>query len=556
MSPKDRSNSLPNMTAKNTLPLRRLSLDLERDPSRRPVAHGGFSDVYRVYNRVHGFVAVKRFRLNEDERDDMEGLIAKEARVLTMITHQHILPFLGISYMDGAVCIVTPWAENGSLASYLRREPNADRLGLLVQVASALCYLHTNVGDIIIHGDLHVDNVLISDNGCALLSDFGLSRIVPEGNSSSLYRGDSSDFRIGRVVYEAPELHDGERKSWATDVFAFGMLIFHTYAGKQPFGAAQNYLTAVVALYRGNRPARREITRDDFSDELWGLVQRCWHHCPRERPRMPEVSRFIMECLLESRARPSSFSGPESTPTPSQSTYNGDSLDYSAEAPCLSLSTHAVIGAVVVRGVQSIPLPTLYDEPCSSISLLQRVVTNLIAISRLQRAYGDSSGGKTVAYNSHVESLLECGTLGKPQPFDKLCPPYQQFLNGRSPPGLTDCDAISLPQKSPAHGRIKVLFLVLIACTATGGMCALYAEGTNNGYTTGIQERRVSPSTNVTGSVAILAPFPPTSSSPSFTTLAPSYTGSKPASQFLPKWLQQLLKDAATRYRVFRIIPS
>ncbi|EJD51720.1 kinase-like protein [Auricularia subglabra TFB-10046 SS5] len=289
--------------AKDLLSYWSFPLDMEATSShaQRPSARGGFSDIFRLVSPTYGVLAVKRLRLDETKREDLEKLVAKEAHVLSLINHPHILPFLGITYMDGSLCLVTPWAENGSMGGYLRGNPEADRFQLLAQVASALGYLHTNAGDIIIHGDIHLDNVLISDKGSALLSDFGLSRVVPEGHSSSLYRGDSSKHSFGRDVYAAPELCDGRGQplSWATDVFAFGMLIFHAFSGEQPFGKPRNgYPIAIVMLSRGLRPERREITRRDFSDALWELVQRCWQHdVPRARPRMPEVC-AIMQRLV------------------------------------------------------------------------------------------------------------------------------------------------------------------------------------------------------------------------------------------------------------------
>lgn len=475
MSPKTRAQSLPSMLPKRPRPIPRLSLDLEAY-RRAPIARGGFSDVFKFYSPKHGcFLAIKRLRFNQTEQADLEALVAKEAAVLTMIEHPHILRFLGISYMNGAVCIVSPWAENGSLRQYLARNPKADHLGLLLQVASALCYLHTYTGDIIVHGDLHVDNVLISDMGTALLSDFGLSRIVPEGHSSSLWRGDSLDFGIGRVVYEAPELHDGAPRSWATDVFAFAMLIFHVFSGKPPFGHTQNYLAAVVALYGGQRPDRGEIDRRDFSDGLWRLVQRCWDHEPRERPRMPTVT-LILQNLLNQRAcsSPSLGSEPSQTLSQTASTPLTDVLALASEPPGIA----NVFGRLVSQGAQH---PARSSEVPSSVT--SPIVTSIIAPQLHPELAFGSLGGTTfinapqnLPKPEDILSLLECGDYTPvPLPMTRDVG-YDAFDAKRLSLADTRCR-----QKMPGPGRFKVICLgVLATCTVTCVAYALYAEGTGH----------------------------------------------------------------------------
>lgn len=530
------------ITPKAESPIRSFSLPLakEHDPARRPVAHGGFSDVYRLFSPTYGPVAVKRFRLNESERDALEKLINKEARVLTMINHPHIVPFLGIGYMDGAICIVTPWATNGSLASYLRRYPEANRLGLLVQVASALSYLHEYKGDIVIHGDLHVDNVLVSDTGSALLSDFGLSRIVPEGNSSSLYRGDSSDFRIGRVVYEAPELHDGEPRSWATDVFAFGMLIFHAYAGKQPFGFAHNYLTAVVALYGGQRPNRSEITRDDFSDDLWELVKSCWKHEAKQRPRMSWVYRRMVHMALGDCPSPSPH-GLELGPTSPQNSLATGFNCRGAMPPVLPLSD-AGPRVVDVRDVQPAPVTILYDPP---IAIEPDELHAPAFAHRVAHEKGSVFNGfQDTVSNTHngldVASLLERGMLATAKPINRIDPPYEVIVAGQTQMFSAD-HKVGSSEKSPAPRKIKILFwVVLITCTATSAMYAFSAGALNNGRAVEARE----PAADVAGPVAVLKAYSPRGSPLRFSDDAVPFTNLKRTSHLIPRWLEHLIVNA------------
>ncbi|EJD37834.1 kinase-like protein [Auricularia subglabra TFB-10046 SS5] len=225
-------------------------------------------------------------------------MFRKEVTILSRINHPNIVQCFHSCEVRGYKCIISPWAEHGTMRLYLERNPEADRLKLLHDVASALAYLHTRKAPII-HCDIYVDNVLVSEAGTALLNDFGLSRRITVDSSETPW-DDKEDYFIGRALYEAPEVHEGVRRSGATDVFAFGMLVFHTYLGRQPFARCPTQTAIIIALSKGERPGRDEITRYDFEDAHWELVQACWHHSPTVRPTMPVV-RDRMRRMLDKR---------------------------------------------------------------------------------------------------------------------------------------------------------------------------------------------------------------------------------------------------------------
>lgn len=86
----------------------------------------------------------------------------------------------------------------------------------MAQLASALAYLH-NKG--VVHGDLKGSNMLVSDDIEVLLCDFGLAKTVDTTTASALAGH-------GSLQWQAPELFDGKGRTYETDVFAFGMVIY------------------------------------------------------------------------------------------------------------------------------------------------------------------------------------------------------------------------------------------------------------------------------------------------------------------------------------------
>ncbi|EJD44355.1 kinase-like protein [Auricularia subglabra TFB-10046 SS5] len=151
-------------------------------------------------------------------------------------------------------------------SQYLTSHPDADRPKLLKDVASGLHYLHT-LPNPVVHGDIYLDNVLVSFTERAMLNDFGLSSVLSADASPLPSLGYSASYLMGRASYEAPERHDGARRSCATDVFAFATLIFHAYSGAPPFAALCNQAAVILAIHSGA----------------------CWSHNPGQRPAIADV---------------------------------------------------------------------------------------------------------------------------------------------------------------------------------------------------------------------------------------------------------------------------
>ncbi|KDQ08691.1 hypothetical protein BOTBODRAFT_118270, partial [Botryobasidium botryosum FD-172 SS1] len=123
-----------------------------------------------------------------------------EAGIWRKLDHPNIIPFLGLPSIDGLPHLMSPLMQNGGADDFVKKNPNANRLRLvsmlhpfifctttppyikfvaqtkpqLVQVAQGLNYPHTRDPPVI-HGDLKANNILVSEDGSACISDFGLS---------------------------------------------------------------------------------------------------------------------------------------------------------------------------------------------------------------------------------------------------------------------------------------------------------------------------------------------------------------------------------------------
>ncbi|CAE6353278.1 unnamed protein product [Rhizoctonia solani] len=116
------------------------------------------------------------------------------------------------------IAMVSPWMKYGDLRGYLKQNPEADRCQLSYEICDGLVYLH-NMN--IVHGDLKGANVLVSESGNAMLSDFGNSLI--EGKTVGFTATTRSTAYSSR--WAAPEILEGAPVSYQADIFALGMTL-------------------------------------------------------------------------------------------------------------------------------------------------------------------------------------------------------------------------------------------------------------------------------------------------------------------------------------------
>nr|GAT49249.1 glycoside hydrolase family 76 protein [Mycena chlorophos] len=267
-----------------------------------PLAGGGNANIYRgSLKRSDGRrlpVAIKLLRLidNSSQNEATLRRMDREVRVWSTIAHPNILPFLGVcNDLASWPVLVSPFCEFGHIGDYLARFPDADRHALTVGAATGLEYLH-NQG--VIHGDLKVQNVLVNSRGCAVICDFGLSKIIDE-------RGGTSSC-AGTLVYMAPELFTvidhttpvRRRTTKESDVYSFGLLGLEIFSSQPPQRRPKRPFILQQDLAE-MQPQREDVAAATLPPHIWDLFEQCWSLDPEVRPNMSHV----VERLAKPRSR-------------------------------------------------------------------------------------------------------------------------------------------------------------------------------------------------------------------------------------------------------------
>ncbi|CAK8532377.1 unnamed protein product [Lathyrus sativus] len=232
------------------------------------IGSGSFGSVYKG-NIVSedNFVAVKV--LNLQKKGAHKSFIV-ECNALKNIRHRNVVKILtccvSMDYKGQEFkALVFDYMKNGSLEQWLHpgilnvEHPTTlnlgHRLNIIIDVASALQYLHQDCGQVVIHSDLKPSNVLLDDDMVAHVSDFGISRLVSAIGGTS-HKNTSTIGIKGTVGYTPPEYGMGSEVSTSGDMYSFGILLLEVLTGRRPtdeaFENGQNLHNFVAISFPGN----------------------------------------------------------------------------------------------------------------------------------------------------------------------------------------------------------------------------------------------------------------------------------------------------------------
>ncbi|HWB02313.1 MAG TPA: serine/threonine-protein kinase [Verrucomicrobiales bacterium] len=196
------------------------------------IAHGGMGAVYSGMQRdLERPVAIKI--LPPEAARDKESIdrFRTEARAMARLSHPHIPAVFDFEVVEEFCVLVMELVEGPNVYTLIRQgqvtPPQA--LELLGQVCDAVQFAHSRG---IIHGDIKPGNILMNKDGQVKLADFGLARLMEQGDRES-----ESWTPMGTPEYAAPELYDkNAAPDHRADIYSLGVVLHEMLTGAPPVG--------------------------------------------------------------------------------------------------------------------------------------------------------------------------------------------------------------------------------------------------------------------------------------------------------------------------------
>jgi eukaryotic-like serine/threonine-protein kinase len=216
-------------------------------------------------------VAVKLLAREADPRR-----FEREARAVAALTHPNIVTIYDYGEDGGRPFMALEFLPRGSLEDRLSAGdplPDEETEGIARDIAAGLAHAHARG---VIHRDLKPANVLFDASGHAQLADFGIARVGDEGGLTS------AGTVLGTATYLAPERAAGEVATAASDVYAFGVILFRMLTGRLPFESAD--ALELAAMHRDRPPPAVTEFRADPPARLESLTFAALAKSPADRP--------------------------------------------------------------------------------------------------------------------------------------------------------------------------------------------------------------------------------------------------------------------------------
>nr|QYE52129.1 elicitin-like protein [Pythium porphyrae] len=257
----------------------------------RVIGHGGHGIVFLVRYRQTRLLASKRLVKDRVTREKTRALVA-EIKLVAKLAHPCIVQFVGAAWTTEAdLQALFEYMPNGDLCTHLAKTIHdttwtLTKLKMALEIAEALIYVHS-FSPPLVHRDLKSNNVLLTEDMHAKLSDFGVSRFQSDACTMTL--------GVGSGRWLAPEvMAGGGEYNQSCDVYSLGIVLSEMDTHRLPFSdlrsASGNPMAGVSILQLVSLGQLQPTFTASCPESIRAIALRCLAFNPKDRPNAIEVS--------------------------------------------------------------------------------------------------------------------------------------------------------------------------------------------------------------------------------------------------------------------------
>ncbi len=193
------------------------------------IGRGGMATVYlATQESLNRNVALKVLSPGLSTDESLAQRFLKEGRILAQLSHPNIITIFDIAKHDNDYYFAMEFLSGGSLKERIKQGVAPEgTVSIIRSIAEALRYAHSRG---FVHRDIKPANIMFREDGAAVLTDFGIAKIV--GAETVLT---ATGLIVGSPKYMSPEQAKGEQTDARTDLYSLGIIFYEMLTGQAPF---------------------------------------------------------------------------------------------------------------------------------------------------------------------------------------------------------------------------------------------------------------------------------------------------------------------------------
>jgi serine/threonine protein kinase len=308
------------------------------------LGEGGMATVYKAHDsRLDRFVAIKVIRTDQfapNILNEMMNRFEREAKALAKLSHPNIVHVHDYGEYEGAPYLVMEYLPCGALKQVPGTPMAWQQVSqILLPIAHALAYAHEHN---IIHRDIKPGNILLTEKGLPMLSDFGIAKILESDEAAALT---GTGVGIGTPEYMAPEQWTGQSGP-KSDIYSLGVVLYELVTGRKPY-KADTPIGVMLKQVKDPLPRPSEFV-PDLPEGLENVILKALEKQPEDRYQNMSEFAAALEALAGGGNPPT---GPTLVNPIPPERHRKTSIKWGLWIPITGLVVLLCIGLIMGRGL-------------------------------------------------------------------------------------------------------------------------------------------------------------------------------------------------------------
>lgn len=258
------------------------------------LGEGGMGAVYEALDTItKRRVAIKFLKPEVAKDRDNLARFEHEARAMATLSNQNVVSILNVGKTQELHYMVTELVTGKTLDQELdsrTRFTYLEAIDILDQLCLAVKLAHSRN---VIHRDIKPSNIYISSDGVVKLGDFGIAEL----NQSAARKVSQDSSILGSAHYLAPEICQGEKASFQSDIYSLGITLYQLVTGRLPFDG-ETVVDVAIKQIKDPLPSPRKYI-NSFPKALEKIIQKAVKKRPKDRYKTVDELQKALHNLKE-----------------------------------------------------------------------------------------------------------------------------------------------------------------------------------------------------------------------------------------------------------------